>query len=263
MQQGVTETGAAIEEAALEPIKQQELQHGASRQTIEERLLVQAALVKVPRGQGDSQRGMLQSLAAVDQLRFQGGVTIMAIDPVRDALRKRVVIERTGKLGNVAVDLDHLINRAGVTGAFRTHQADIEGRDLRVPEPGVEQEVAAAKAKGADPGSSLGDDGKHLRDQGQRRPLVRIEQKHPGVAEGDAAQRGVAVAGIVVEDALMEVSACLPRTSSGGSVEVVPDAARELGSVVFETERGSLDASVDTQLEEIERGLTDRLRRQG
>jgi flagellar biosynthesis/type III secretory pathway protein FliH len=44
---------------------------------------------------------------------------------------------------------------------------------------------------------------------------------------------------------------------------VVPDAARELGSVVFETERGSLDASVDTQLEEIERGLTDRLRRQG
>jgi flagellar assembly protein FliH len=60
-----------------------------------------------------------------------------------------------------------------------------------------------------------------------------------------------------------EVTACLRRTTSGGSVEVVPDAARELGSVVFETERGSLDASVDTQLEEIERGLTDRLRRQG
>lgn len=60
----------------------------------------------------------------------------------------------------------------------------------------------------------------------------------------------------------VELSACLRRTSSGGAVEVIPDAARELGCVVFETERGNLDASVDTQLEEIERGLTDRLRRQ-
>ncbi|MGO9893467.1 MAG: FliH/SctL family protein [Bryobacteraceae bacterium] len=60
-----------------------------------------------------------------------------------------------------------------------------------------------------------------------------------------------------------ELSACLRRTSSGGAVEVVSDTARELGFVIFETERGSLDASVDTQLEEIERGLADRLRRQG
>ncbi|MGP8245358.1 MAG: FliH/SctL family protein [Bryobacteraceae bacterium] len=60
-----------------------------------------------------------------------------------------------------------------------------------------------------------------------------------------------------------ELSACLRRTNSAGAVEVVPDTARELGFVVFETERGSLDASVDTQLEEIERGLADRLRRQG
>jgi flagellar biosynthesis/type III secretory pathway protein FliH len=43
---------------------------------------------------------------------------------------------------------------------------------------------------------------------------------------------------------------------------VVPDAARELGCVLFETERGSLDASVDAQIEEIERGLADRLGRQ-
>ena len=60
-----------------------------------------------------------------------------------------------------------------------------------------------------------------------------------------------------------ELGACLRRASSGGAVEVVPDAAREPGFVVFETEHGSLDASVDTQLEEIERGLADRLRRQG
>ncbi len=56
------------------------------------------------------------------------------------------------------------------------------------------------------------------------------------------------------------LSACL-RESSGAAVEVIPDAAREPGAVVFETERGNLDASVDAQLREIERGLADRLRR--
>jgi flagellar assembly protein FliH len=58
------------------------------------------------------------------------------------------------------------------------------------------------------------------------------------------------------------VSACLRQAVSGGQVEVVPDAAREVGSVVFETSRGNLDASVDAQLQEIERGLADRLRKQ-
>jgi flagellar biosynthesis/type III secretory pathway protein FliH len=32
--------------------------------------------------------------------------------------------------------------------------------------------------------------------------------------------------------------------------------------VIFETRHGNLDASVDSQLQEIERGLADRLRRQ-
>ena len=50
---------------------------------------------------------------------------------------------------------------------------------------------------------------------------------------------------------------------NGGSVkvEVIADPARELGTVIFETRRGNLDASVDAQLQEIERGLADRLRR--
>ena len=42
---------------------------------------------------------------------------------------------------------------------------------------------------------------------------------------------------------------------------MVPDASRELGTVIFETQRGNLDASVESQLQEIERGLADRLRR--
>jgi len=56
------------------------------------------------------------------------------------------------------------------------------------------------------------------------------------------------------------LTACL-RESGGAAVEVIPDAAREPGAVIFETERGNLDASVDSQLREIERGLADRLRR--
>ena len=56
------------------------------------------------------------------------------------------------------------------------------------------------------------------------------------------------------------LTSCL-RRAAGPAIEVVPDAAREPGDVIFETERGNLDASVETQLREIERGLADVLRR--
>jgi flagellar assembly protein FliH len=56
------------------------------------------------------------------------------------------------------------------------------------------------------------------------------------------------------------VAACLGQKSAA-NVEVVPDPAREPGSVIFETQRGNLDASVESQLQEIERGLADRLRK--
>jgi flagellar assembly protein FliH len=58
------------------------------------------------------------------------------------------------------------------------------------------------------------------------------------------------------------VGGCLEQVSSGARVEIVPDSSRELGGVVFETQRGNLDASIDSQLQEIERGLADCLRRQ-
>jgi flagellar assembly protein FliH len=45
-----------------------------------------------------------------------------------------------------------------------------------------------------------------------------------------------------------------------GPIEVVADSALERGAVVFETPRGNLDASLETQLLEIQRGLSDRLR---
>jgi flagellar assembly protein FliH len=44
-------------------------------------------------------------------------------------------------------------------------------------------------------------------------------------------------------------------------VELIPDPALERGGVVIETNRGLLDASVSSQLSEIERGLVDLVRR--
>jgi flagellar assembly protein FliH len=55
------------------------------------------------------------------------------------------------------------------------------------------------------------------------------------------------------------VRACLQRMGRHAGLEVVGDRAQEPGGAIFEIGRGSLDASVDTQLGEIERGLVDRL----
>lgn len=57
------------------------------------------------------------------------------------------------------------------------------------------------------------------------------------------------------------VSALLRQAGAGPAVEVAPDPTLDKGAAVFETARGSLDASVETQLQEIERGLADCLRR--
>lgn len=45
-------------------------------------------------------------------------------------------------------------------------------------------------------------------------------------------------------------------------IEVIADKKLERGALLIETERGELDASVETQLEEIERGFADLIRRQ-
>ncbi len=57
----------------------------------------------------------------------------------------------------------------------------------------------------------------------------------------------------------------LERTLGGAAlparIEVLADASLEPGAAIFETGRGTLDTSVETQLVEIERGLTDLLER--
>jgi flagellar assembly protein FliH len=62
------------------------------------------------------------------------------------------------------------------------------------------------------------------------------------------------------DDAVL-VKRLLEQTPGRAHVEVVADARLERGSAIFETPRGNLDASVDTQLAEIQRGLADRLYR--
>jgi flagellar assembly protein FliH len=55
------------------------------------------------------------------------------------------------------------------------------------------------------------------------------------------------------------VQQALAQATMGAQVEILPDPKLSLGGVIVETTRGDFDASVETQLREIERGLTDRL----
>jgi flagellar assembly protein FliH len=54
------------------------------------------------------------------------------------------------------------------------------------------------------------------------------------------------------------IAAAVP-TAIASRVRIEPDAAREPGTLIIESPDGTIDASIDTQLEEIGRGLTDRL----
>jgi flagellar assembly protein FliH len=58
---------------------------------------------------------------------------------------------------------------------------------------------------------------------------------------------------------LVVLRECLEQSGRGASVEVLSDPSQARGGAVFEMSRGSLDASVETQLQEIERGLIDQL----
>lgn len=53
----------------------------------------------------------------------------------------------------------------------------------------------------------------------------------------------------------------LERFSNAHKIEIIADKSLRLGDVLLETEHGSIDASVDAQLSEIERGFADRLQR--
>jgi flagellar assembly protein FliH len=57
------------------------------------------------------------------------------------------------------------------------------------------------------------------------------------------------------------IKASLDRFSSAQKIELIADASLHLGDVLFETAHGTLDASIESQLREIERGFADRLQK--
>lgn len=59
--------------------------------------------------------------------------------------------------------------------------------------------------------------------------------------------------------AVPALRAALDRTGSRSSIEIVPDPGLTAGAIFFETPLGELDASIETQLQEIQRGFADRL----
>jgi len=60
-------------------------------------------------------------------------------------------------------------------------------------------------------------------------------------------------------DHVATLTRCLAQTGAPQKIEVIADTSLEKGAAIFETARGSLDASVETQLAEIQRGLVDLL----
>ncbi len=57
------------------------------------------------------------------------------------------------------------------------------------------------------------------------------------------------------------IRASLERFSNSHKVELIPDPSMQCGDVLFETAHGTIDASIEAQLREIERGFADRLGR--
>lgn len=55
------------------------------------------------------------------------------------------------------------------------------------------------------------------------------------------------------------VRSCLEAAGRAPALEVAADASLNCGDAIFETSLGALDASVDSQLREIERGFADKL----
>ena len=59
--------------------------------------------------------------------------------------------------------------------------------------------------------------------------------------------------------AVPAVRAALDRIGSRSGIEIVADPGLATGAMLFETSLGDLDASIETQLQEIQRGFADRL----
>jgi len=55
------------------------------------------------------------------------------------------------------------------------------------------------------------------------------------------------------------VRSCLTHLGASNQIQLAPDSSLEVGGLIFETTHGDFDASVESQLREIEGGFADRL----
>ena len=98
-----------------------------------------------------------------------------------------------------------------------------------------------------------------------RRILYRELSTDPGSIEGivhaalQKLQQREASKVRVWPAAVPAVRAALERIGSRAGIEIVPDPGLATGAILFETSLGELDASIETQLQEIQRGFADRL----
>jgi hypothetical protein len=65
------------------------------------------------------------------------------LDPLGDAFGEGEVVERIAEAADDAFDLEDFVDGAGVVDAFGADEADVEGRDLGVLEPGAEEMVSS------------------------------------------------------------------------------------------------------------------------
>lgn len=63
----------------------------------------------------------------------------------------------------------------------------------------------------------------------------------------------------ICPSALDSVRAALEKAGAMPAISIVPDPKLRNGDIIFETSLGNLDASIETQLLEVERGFADRL----
>lgn len=175
------------------------------------------------------------------------------------------------------------------TAALRNRLVEMEHAAQQALEAGKRQAFAAGEAAGRTQASVelqpvLDQLAKSLEELSSLRPRLREE------AESDVVQLSLAIARRVLHrelsidsgamQALIQVAlARLSRqeiyrvrihpaqetalrialAAHHSAVEILTDARLDSGSLIFETNRGKMDASVSAQLEEIERGLTDRV----
>ena len=175
------------------------------------------------------------------------------------------------------------------TAALRNRLVEMEHAAQQALEAGKRQAFAAGEAAGRTQASVelqpvLDQLAKSLEELSSLRPRLREE------AESDVVQLSLAIARRVLHrelsidsgamQALIQVAlARLSRqeiyrvrihpaqeaalrialAAHHSAVEILTDARLDSGSLIFETNRGKMDASVVAQLEEIERGLTDRV----